>query len=387
LPEWIDYILYFFLIWIIIYLGYERFGKKNKNIIVQPFQLMIRTSRLNNWIKKLAGYNKNLSRKIFNLGVVVGAGLIIFILYLLLRNLGLLFERPEQAMAIVPLVPGLTISLKTFPYILVALFIALITHELAHGIAGSIDGIPIKSSGVLIFAVIGGAFVEYDEKRLNKAKLMTKLRVFAAGTYANIIAFAFVTLLLMGFTLAITPFYDTNSSGVLISELVVDGPAEQAGLTEWDIIYALNGTSIEGLDGLTDYMTDIRPNTLLIANTSSGFFEIKTQPHPTNSSRAAIGIRVQQFDNYEPKFDWLPRSLPYHLLMTGSWTSMILLSLAAINMMPLYPFDGDKFLNSLFEKFLPKYSKPIRISFNVICFIILFSNIIIYILLFGLVRF
>ena len=150
MPEWIDYILYFFLIWIIIYLGYERFGKKNKNIIVQPFQLMIRTSRLNNWIKKLASHNKNLSRKIFNLGIVVGAGLIIFILYLLLRNLGLLFERPEQAMAIVPLVPGLTISLKTLPYILVALFIALITHELAHGIASTIDGIPIKSTGVLL---------------------------------------------------------------------------------------------------------------------------------------------------------------------------------------------------------------------------------------------
>ncbi len=387
MPEWIDYILYFFLIWIIIYLGYERFGKKNKNIIVQPFQLMIRTSRLNNWIKKLASYNKSLSRKIFNIGIIVGAGLIIFILYLLLRNLGLLFERPEQAMAIVPLVPGLTISLKTFPYILVALFIALITHELAHGIASTIDGIPVKSTGLLLFVVLPGAFAEMDEKRLNKAKLMTKLRVFAAGTYANIIVFALVTLLLLGFSFMITPFYNTNSTGVLISELVVNGPAEQAGLREWDVIYALNDTTIEGLSGLTEYMANIRPNTILITNTSSGFFEIKTQPHPTNSSRAAIGVRVQQFENYEPKFDWLPRSLPYHLLMTGSWTSIILLSLAAINMIPLYPFDGDKFLNSLFEKFLPKYSKPIRISFNVICLIILFSNIIIYILLFGLVKF
>ena len=360
------------------------FGKKNENIIIQPFILMIRTSLLNNWIKKLASYNKDLSRKLFNLGVVVGSGLIIYFIYFFLRNLGLLFEKSEQAAGFVLLLPGLTISLNTLPYILVAVVVALITHELAHGIACSIDGIPIKSTGVLLAVIMPGAFVEIDENRLKKAKLMTKLRVFAAGAYTNMIAWAIVTLLLTNFALTISPFYNSNSSGVIITDLVENGAAEKAGLKEWDAIYSLNGSNIEGINSLSDYMADIAPNTLLIANTSSGIFKIKTQPHTQNSSRAAIG--VYPFDNYEPNFNWLSRSLPYHLLLTEMWASIIFFFLALINMSPIYPLDGGKFLNSIFEKYLPRYSKLIMISLSIFSFVIIAANFVISTLIFGFIR-
>ena len=374
----------YILFWIIIYLIYEFSGLKRENLIIKPFFLQFKTSLLNNWMKKLANYRRELGIKLLNVGIIVGIGLIVFGIYFLIRNLNMLFAIPEQAASFVLLIPGLTIGVETLPYIIIALFLAFITHEFAHGIASLVDGVPIKSSGILFAIVFPGAFVEIDERRLNKTKLLTRLRVFAAGAYANIIMGIIVLLLLTNFALTISPFYNSDSSGVLITELVDNGAAEQAGLKAWDVIYTLNGSNIEGVNGLRNFMVDLRPNTLLIANASSGVFKIKTQPHTANSSKAAVGI--YPFVNFEPNFNWLPRSLPYHIYWVEWWASTLLIWLALFNMIPIYPLDGDRFLNSLFEKLLPNYSKFIRIPINVFCFIILASNFVISTSIFGLIR-
>ncbi|GAJ16997.1 unnamed protein product, partial [marine sediment metagenome] len=87
------------------------------------------------------------------------------------------------------------------------------THEFAHGISASIDGVEIKSTGVLgvgLFYLVGfGAFVEVDERELRSSKFHrnTRLRIAAAGTYVNALTAGLAFLLILSFPTLISPFY------------------------------------------------------------------------------------------------------------------------------------------------------------------------------------
>ncbi|KON28493.1 hypothetical protein AC481_00955 [miscellaneous Crenarchaeota group archaeon SMTZ-80] len=382
--EWINVLLAYILFWTIIYLVYKGLGIKKESIVVRPFFLMIKTTLLNNWIKRLASVKKKIVTNILNIGIIVGLSQMAFIIYFLLRNLDLLFQRAEQATGFVLLIPGLTISWDTLPYIIIVLFITLATHELAHGIAALIDNVPLKSAGIFLAVVMPGGFVEIDEDILNKSKIMTKLRVFAAGSFANITVWALIMILLTNFALTISPLYDSESSGVLITGLVENGPAQLEGLENGDVIYALNGTKITDVDALRNFMLNITSNPYILADTSAGIVGIQTQPHPTQSNMSQIG--VYPFNYHEPKFNWASSSFPYHLYLFEFWASIILLWIALFNMIPLYPMDGDRFLYSILERILPKHSKMLRISISIFSLILLGSNFLISTLTFGLVR-
>jgi membrane-associated protease RseP (regulator of RpoE activity) len=382
--EWEKVLLAYILFWAIIYLVYNGLGIKKENIIVRPFFLMIKTTLLNDWIKRLASVKKKIVTNLLNIGIIVGASQMAFIIYFLLRNLDLLFQRAEQATGFVLLLPGLTISWGTLPYIIIVLFITLATHELAHGIAALIDKVPLKSAGIFLAIVMPGGFVEIDEDVLNKSKIMTKLRVFAAGSFANIAVWALIMILLTNFAITISPFYNSESSGVLITGLVENGPAQLEGLRNGDVIFALNGTKITDVDALRNFMQNIAPNSYILADTSAGMIGIQTQPHPAQSNMSQIG--VYPFDYHEPRFSWASGSFPYHLYLFEFWASIILLWIALFNMIPLYPLDGDRFLYSILERILPKYSKMLRISISIFSLALLGSNFLISTLTFGLVR-
>lgn len=382
--EWQNALLAYILFWAIIYLVYNGLGIKKENIIVRPFFLMIKTTLLNDWIKRLASVKKKIVTNILNIGIVVGLSQMVFIIYFLLRNLDLLFQRAEQATGFVLLLPGLTISWGTLPYIIIVLFITLATHELAHGIAALIDNVPLKSAGIFLAVVMPGGFVEIDEDILKKSKIMTKLRVFAAGSFANITVWALVMILLTNFALTISPLYNSEPSGVLITGLVENGPAQLEGLKNGDVIFALNGTKIKDVEALRNFMLNVAPNSYIHADTSTGVVGILTQTHPTQPNMSQIG--VYPFNYHEPKFSWASGSFPYHLYLLEFWASIILLWIALFNMIPLYPMDGDRFLHSILERTLPKYSKMLRISISVFSLILLGSNFLISTMTFGLVR-
>ena len=121
------------------------------------------------------------------------------VIYSFINNAVGLFRHSSSAgptLLIIPL-PGLTIGWDIFPYILLAIAVLLIPHELAHGIASVLDKVPLKSSGVFMAIFLPGGFVEIDEENLAKRKARTKLRVFAAGSFTNVATWALVLLLLV----------------------------------------------------------------------------------------------------------------------------------------------------------------------------------------------
>lgn len=74
-----------------------------------------------------------------------------------------------------------------FTYFIVALAVVAIVHEFSHGIFAKLNGIRIKTTGFAFLGPILGAFVEQDDKQMNRAKKFPQLTILAAGTFANVV--------------------------------------------------------------------------------------------------------------------------------------------------------------------------------------------------------
>ena len=188
-------------------------NKKEALFVFFPLIVMLRTKKLNKLISKISRKAPKFWRIFWTIGIFLSFGFTIFAFFFFFINLLNLFFQPRLEHAVTPLIPGVTVDLPLFAYLLLPLLFVLTTHEFAHGIAANTDGVDIKSTGILgagVFFLIGmGAFVEIDERELNSPKYHrnTRLRIAAAGTFVNAITAIVAFLLLINFTFIISPIY------------------------------------------------------------------------------------------------------------------------------------------------------------------------------------
>ncbi|MEM3517015.1 MAG: site-2 protease family protein [Candidatus Bathyarchaeia archaeon] len=377
-------LIFYFIFWIVIYIFGKAFKTQEKGLIIKPLYLNYKTTKLNNLLIKASRKGKNIWLIIWNISVALAFGQMIFIIYNLGKNLHLLINKSSQASQVFLLLPGLTVSWNNIPYLFLSLVILLVTHEFAHGIAALIEGIPLKSAGLFILGFIPGGFVEVNEEILKKAETTSKLRVFSAGSSTNLAVGLLILLLMVNFGLTISPFYSSSSSGVLITELIPNGAAEKVGLKKWDVIIALNDTKINDVESLTNFMNNVKPYSTLKVTTKEKVFQLTTQPHKLNASKALIGI--YPFNYYEPKFPFIPNYLPYYFFNFGSWSYTILISVALINMLPIQPLDGGKIIEALLDNFMVKRKKAIQATLSLISAGLLGLNLVFSSLIFGFIR-
>ncbi len=111
-------------------------------------------------------------------------------------------------------IPGISIGVPII-YWLIAIIIAIVPHELSHGIVARANRIKIKNTGFgFAFGVIPIAFVELNEKKLFKSSLKSQLSVLAAGPFSNIligiialILYSIIVLLLIRGNVYFSPIY------------------------------------------------------------------------------------------------------------------------------------------------------------------------------------
>ena len=206
------------IFWLIILLSvFLLKNKKSAYTLFFPLLILFKTKKLNNIIVKIAQKSPKFWRVFWNIGIFVSFGFTIYGFFFFLTNILNLIFAPSIENAIVPLIPGVTIDLPIFLYLLLPLLLIMTTHEFAHGISAAIDGVEIKSTGILgigVFYLVGfGAFVEVDERELNSTKYRrnTRLRIAAAGTYVNAISAAIALLFLILFPLLISPLFSQVS--------------------------------------------------------------------------------------------------------------------------------------------------------------------------------
>jgi membrane-associated protease RseP (regulator of RpoE activity) len=373
-------LLEYLVVWFAI-IGIAVLLKSDKHgVIAKPYYLMLKTVAFNRILEKIGGRFQRAWKIYFDIGAVLGVAFIAFILYAIAKNAISLFQRSSQAgptLLIVPL-PGVTIGWDIFPYILFAIAVLLIPHEAAHGIASVLDKVPIKSSGVFMAIFLPGGFVEIDEEDLAKRKALTKMRVFAAGSFTNAITFALVLLLLFS-------LFQTAPAGVVVTGFTPGSPAAAANLPEWSVITGLNGTSVNQIQDIATFMHKVSPGSLVQIRVNNGqVFNVTTGRSASNSSRAILGIYNR---DYVPlRYDFLSVQSQFQLYYgVFFWLVLILPNVALINMLPMVPFDGDRYFDTLLGVIGVKHTRPIRTIASVVSLGLLASNLILSLVLFGTV--
>ncbi len=311
-------------------------------------------------------------------GVLLDAGILVLIIimilsyYMLLKNILSMLLTGRRVGVVTPIIPGVTISIDVFLYMLPGLVVAVLLHEAFHALAARYEGIPVRSSGLMIFlGLIPAAFVEPDEEALMKAPRRTKLRVYSAGVLANTILFIIFAGIMAG--LAQGGYY-------MVVQAAPKGPAAAQGLPQLLIVkeIKINGTSFDSLAKFITYIEKIRSThngslkgvTLDIVFVTPSGKEYRINK-PANAD--AIGIYLAQ----------IPRSLAVLGATTAMAVYLVLLyaqllniGLAGINAIPLFISDGAQFIKAVFEPSLgPERSQAIANIASAITLLILLPGI------------
>jgi len=263
-------------------------------------------------------------------------------------------------------IPGVTISFGTLPYFIIAILIGAAVHEFAHGIAAINEKISLKSTGIFVFLLLFGAFVEPNEKDLKASSNRSKMRVMAAGGLANMLVSILLIIILIipvGFPILISPFFQTSPSGVLVIETVPNAPSSLAGIKAGYAFTSIEiGNDTYSLASQQDFVNlvsqhlnayqlitfnfrdKIEPISLITGNYSEWNPVGESE---TNLNRGYIGILTSNY--FKPHFQTnfpVFNLIPYWILMTITYTFMINLMLALMNLLPVPFLDGDKLLSA-----------------------------------------
>jgi membrane-associated protease RseP (regulator of RpoE activity) len=375
--------------WAVLFLLARKFNLEKKGLKVGPLYFVYKTTALNLTLQRFAKSLRRVWRVLFTMGAAVGVGMLVLILYQLVRNAFNLIYRTREAGPVQVLlpIPGVTMSWENFPYVIIALCVLLISHEGAHAVASLVEGVSLKSSGVFLAAVIPGGLVELDDEKLDKSPYSTQARVFAAGSSANMAVSLLFLLLMTNFILTISPFYSIVPSGVLVGGTTKGYPAEMAGIKTGDIIQGIGDNRVANLEGLRGFMERVKPGTSISVLTSRGRFNLVTAADPSNSTHSILGVtQITDYIVYSPKLGFLSPDLPKQLFSVGFWIYFVTLNVALINMLPLYPLDGDRFLIALLGSVGIRNVKVIRTTMSAFSFGILAMNLLLSYSMFGFVK-
>lgn len=183
---------------------------------------------------------------------------VLMTLMLLISVQHIVVQRPELTMANDPknvlAIPGVNDFIPFTFAVWFGLLVTMIVHEFGHAILCRVEGIRVKSMGVLLAAIPIGAFVEPDEEDQERSTGLPKMRMFGAGITNNIIVgiicFALV-IALLGYAVPVaTP---------LIKGVYVDSPAYTAGLPPNTVLVAVNGVPVSSRADVTAVLDKTKP--------------------------------------------------------------------------------------------------------------------------------
>jgi len=180
--------------WIAFYFIAKNLKLDRYGFEVRPYYVMFKSTVLNDILLRIGGWHPKFWRVLGNMAIVSFFGQVSFLTYLLFQNLYRFLFVPSEASPVMPIIPGVTISMSSLPLFLAAAGLVILFHELGHGIMCAVEGIKVKSSAVLFAIITFGGAVEPDEESMLAAPMISQLRVFAMGSFVNLIMGVLVNL-------------------------------------------------------------------------------------------------------------------------------------------------------------------------------------------------
>lgn len=371
--------------------------KKLGAVEFQPPLLIVRTKRGLRLLDKLGSYTLTpwlgwFFTALMPIIAVLG-------LFIVIRSVSLIVSNAlarEYIRSVTPLanllIPGLNPYLPLV-YGWIALIVALVVHEGAHGVLARCLNFPVKSTGLLLFLFIPiGAFVEIDDKEIRSARVRDSGRVLAAGPASNMVTALISLIFLISLLSSAAPIVD----GIGVTAVAEGYPAHTAGLQPGDVLTAVNGSRITSTIDAYNILSKLEPGDKVMLEFNrlaeglvicSYNIEVSAAVSPYNSSRGYLGLAVvglrDVLDNYKDAWRFNPllylvwptfsaanqELIPFSQLMSrfylspvGSlfpmlanlffWIWFVNFNISIFNALPIYPLDGGQTFRVLLQGFL-----------------------------------
>ncbi len=224
------------------------------SILGIPLAIFFRTTRGLDLLDKLAR-PKLFWRLVASAGIpLVVLSMAYFLMLVLLMTFLMIQEPPEPSSYNEPrnilLIPGLN---EYIPFLWgwIALFVTLLVHEFAHGILSRVEGVRVKSMGIVTVLIAPiAAFVEPDDEELfggkDRPPLVDKrarIRILSAGVISNFIVAAAAMALFFGPVIgAISPV-----DRLIVVDVEENSEAQEDGYAMGMVLMQANGRDVSNL--------------------------------------------------------------------------------------------------------------------------------------------
>lgn len=379
----IIFAIVFYLILYAFFLKYrKRFTTEMKFFVL--YKTKIGLALMDKIAKKFRGFLEKLGV----ISIIISfIGMAVISYYIIKSTLSLIFV-PEAVPQVAPVFPGIKVPgmpVLSFWHWIIAILVIAIVHEFSHGIYARLNDVKIKSSGFAFLGPILAAFVEPDEKQLEKKPKRAQLAVFSAGPFSNILfavgILAIVLLIIQPISLSLS-----EPSGLQIHKIQKGSPAEESGLAAGQPIDKIDGINITGPEQFKRLMGEYKPQDRIKVISNNTEYLLTLGKNPENGSRPFIGVSLAP--NEFKISDEIKSALWFK---TYTWFVVLLLWLFVIsagvglfNLLPIGPVDGGRMF--YLAAFGITKNKPISariLTFTTIFFLLLiFINLLPYIMKF-----
>lgn len=162
--------------------------------------------------------------------------------------------KPSNLLAI----PGVNDFIPLSFAVIFGLVFAMVIHELGHGILARVEGMRVRSAGLLFFVIPLGAFVEPDEEDVDKSKGMPKIRMFGAGITNNLVVALICMILLAGLVGMLTP-----SDTAYVYGVHTGYPAYNASVPPDSIILSIDGKAVYSSADVAGILNGTKPGDVI----------------------------------------------------------------------------------------------------------------------------
>lgn len=354
------YVIAFILIWVIAIVFKDYLT--DHGVEVNFPLLMWKTQRLRGFIDRLANRAPRFWRWYMNAGIVISAGFMILMAGALVYSLKTLMDAPTVSLIVPGVeVPGSPIFIPLLSG-LIALATVLVVHEFSHGILARVEKIGLKSIGLLLFAILPGAFVEPDDEELNELSRPAKMRIYVAGSMANLTLAAIALVFMLVISSFVMPAV-FEEDGVQISRLTEGGNAINY-LSEGMLVKGINNVTVNDSASYQEAIKTLRPNETVNIQTDQGKYSFQLKTNPMNKSLGFMGIQVQSHKIIAEPYDNQFYSPLLWILMPLSdllfWIYFLNFAIGTFNLLPMKPLDGGYLFENLLSYIMPEGAyKPI----------------------------
>jgi len=349
--ELVTAVIFYSSLALIVYLN------RSKIEIIDKIFFAYRWKKAVEYIKKLSKFTF-LFKVLSTISIPVCIFFMIFGIDLLIQSANTIIASPAPQAGVTLLIPGVKMPgsdlYVPFWYGIISIIIIAFVHEVSHGITSVVEKVKLKSAGVGVALLFPVAFVEPDEKSLLKSSRLSRLRVYAAGSFANIVL-AFLAFLLTVNVLA--PIVDSEVDYTSVISSVPNMPAYNAGLPNNTYLETLNNKSISNITEFYQALLTVAPYENITLKANGTTYELTTTANPTNSSIAYLGVTVEQGWEFKESLQAWPEwvlMVPFFLFNLFVWISNLNFSVGIFNLIPLWITDGGKIVFEVLSTIIPR---------------------------------